>query len=179
MPFKEKLSSRMRFSVKGILVLAAAGALVSVCALAVIGVRRTHARTRADLRAKSHTLSVNLHAGITSDGKDSFYFNGQPNAPTLRLARGDQLKINYINDLPSKLQEKCLIAPCMDMTNLHFHGLTVSPDAPQDDVLSMMARPGKSLHSTSQIPKDHAPAFYCHHTHPPTDSYQPALRHTA
>src|SRR5260370_11127293 len=170
MPLKEKLSRRMRSSIKGILVLAAAGALVSVCALAVIGVRRTHARTSADLRAKSHTLSLNLHAGITSDGKDSFYFNGQPNAPTLRLAPGDQLKINYINDLPSKLQEKCLIAPCMDMTNLHFHRLTVSPDAPQDDVLSMMAGPGKSLHYTVQIPKDHAPGLYWSPTHPHSDT---------
>src|SRR5260370_15614580 len=175
MPFKEKLSSRMRFCVKGSLVLAAAGALVSVCALEVIGVRRTHARTSADLRAKSHTLSLNLHAGITSDGKDSFYFNGQPNAPTLRLAPGDQLKINYINDLPSKLQDKCLIAPCMAMTNLHFRGLTVSPDAPQDDVLSMMAGPGKSLHYTVQIPKDHAPGLYWYHTHPHGESYQQAL----
>ena len=33
--------------------------------------------------------------------------------------------------------------PCMDMTNLHFHGLTVSPNAPQDDVLGMMAMPGQ------------------------------------
>ena len=175
MPFKEKLSSRMRFSVKRILVLAAAGALVSVCALAVIGVRRTHARTSADLRAKNHTLSLDLHAGITSDGKDAFYFNGQPNAPILRLSPGDQLKINYINDLPSKLQEKCLIAPCMDMTNLHFHGLTVSPDAPQDDVLSMMAAPGKTLHYTVQIPKDHPPGLYWYHTHPHGESYQQAL----
>src|SRR5260370_4970365 len=175
MPFKEKLSSRMRFSVKGILVLAAAGALASLCAPAVIGVRRTHARTSADLRAKSHTLSLNLHAGMTSDGKDAFYFNGQPNAPILRLSPGDQLKINYINDLPSKLQEKCLIAPCMDMTNLHFHGLTVSPDAPQDDVLSMMAAPGKTLHYTVQIPKDHPPGLYWYHTHPHGESYQQAL----
>src|SRR6266404_2892615 len=175
MPFKEKLSDRIRFPIKRILVLAAAGALASVCALAVIGVRRTHARTSADLSAKNHTLSLNLHAGITSDGKDSFYFNGQPNAPILRLSPGDQLKINYINDLPSKLQEKCLIAPCMDMTNLHFHGLTVSPDAPQDDVLSMMAAPGKTLHYTVQIPKDHPPGLYWYHTHPHGESYQQAL----
>ncbi len=36
----------------------------------------------------------------------------------------------------------------MNMTNLHFHGLHVSPDAPQDDVITMMAMPGPiaSLH---------------------------------
>ncbi len=101
-----------------------------------------------ELRAKHHTLSFTLHAGITKDGKNSFYFDGQPNAPTLRLSPGDQLKINYINDLPAKPQESCAITPCMDMTNLHFHGLTVSPDAPQDDVLDMMAMPGQSLRYT-------------------------------
>src|SRR5258708_412831 len=84
-----------------------------------------------ELRAKHHTLSLTLHAALASDGKNSFYFNGQPNTPTLRLSPGDQLKITYVNDLPTKAKESCAITPCMDMTNLHFHGLTVSPDAPR------------------------------------------------
>src|SRR5437016_13945605 len=58
-----------------------------------------------ELRAKHHTLSLTLHAGIASDGRNSFYFNGQPNAPTLRLSQGDQLKITYVNDLPIKAKE--------------------------------------------------------------------------
>src|SRR4029077_17346776 len=99
-----------------------------------------------ELRARDHVLSLTLHAGIASDGKSSFFFNGQPNAPTLRLSPGDQLKITYVNELPPQPHEGCAIPPCMDMTNLHFHGLTVSPDAPQDDVLSMMATPGQALH---------------------------------
>lgn len=128
-----------------------------------------------ELRAKNHTLSLTLHAGITKDGKDSFYFNGQPSAPTLRLSPGDQLKITYINDLPVKPIESCAITPCMDMTNLHFHGLTVSPDAPQDDVLTMMALPGQVLHYTVQIPKDHPPGLYWYHTDPHGESYQQVL----
>jgi len=63
----------------------------------------------------------------------------------------------------------------MDMTNLHFHGLTVSPDAPQDDVLDMMAWPGQTLHYTVQIPKDHAPGLYWYHTHPHGESYRQVL----
>jgi len=63
----------------------------------------------------------------------------------------------------------------MDMTNLHFHGLTVSPDAPQDDVLNMMAMPGQSLHYTVQIPKDHSPGLYWYHTHPHGESYRQVL----
>src|SRR5229473_6810183 len=127
------------------------------------------------LRAKNHTLSLTLHAGITKGGKNSFYFAGQPNAPTLRLSPGDQLKINYINDLPVKPTETCAITPCMNMTNLHFHGLTVSPDAPQDDVLDMMAVPGQSLRYTVQIPQDHPPGLYWYHTHPHGESHRQAL----
>src|SRR5260370_36642556 len=107
-----------------------------------------------ELRAKHHTLSLTLHAAIAGDGKNSFYFNGQPNAPTLRLSPGDQLKITYINDLPATAKESCAITPCMDMTNLHFHGLTVSPDPPQDAVFDMMAIPSPSLPYTAHIPKD-------------------------
>jgi len=128
-----------------------------------------------ELRAKDHELSLTLHAGIASDGKSSFFFNGQPNAPTLRLSPGDELKIRYVNDLPAQPPEKCLAGPCMDMTNLHFHGLTVSPRAPQDNVLDMMAMPGQSLHYTVEIPKDHPPGLYWYHTHPHGESYRQAL----
>ena len=65
-----------------------------------------------ELRAKDHVLSLTLHAGIASDGKSSFFFNGQPKAPTLRLFPGDQLKITYVNDLPAKSPEKCLAGLC-------------------------------------------------------------------
>jgi suppressor of ftsI len=128
-----------------------------------------------ELHAKNHTLSLTLHAGIARDGKNSFYFDGQPNAPTLRLSPGDQLKINYINDLPAKPQESCAITPCTNMTNLHFHGLQVSPDSPQDDVLDMMAMPGQSLRYTVQIPRDHPPGLYWYHTHPHGESHRQVL----
>jgi suppressor of ftsI len=128
-----------------------------------------------ELRAKNHILSLTLYAATTIDGKSSFYFHAQPSAPTLRVSPGDQLKIAYINDLPNKPHERCLIGPCRDMTNLHFHGLTVSPDAPQDDVLDMMAMPGHALHYNVQIPKDHPPGLYWYHTHPHGESYQQAL----
>jgi suppressor of ftsI len=145
------------------------------CSLELVGKPPDPLPNPPELRAKNHILSLTLHASTTVDGKDSFYFNRQPNAPTLRVAPGDQLKITYINDLPSELHEKCLIGPCMDMTNLHFHGLTVSPDAPQDDVLDMMAMPGQALHYNVQIPKDHPPGLYWYHTHPHGESYQQAL----
>ena len=162
-----KLSMRRFASVPRIAAAAIATvAAAAFCSLELVGKPPGLLSNPLELHAKHHTLSLTLHAAITSDGRNSFYFNGQPNAPTLRLSPGDQLKITYVNDLPAKATETCAITPCMDMTNLHFHGLTVSPDAPQDDVLGMMAMPGQSLRYTVQIPKDHPSGLYWYHTHP-------------
>jgi suppressor of ftsI len=150
-------------------------AIAVVCSLAIRGNPPELLSHPLELRAKGHTLSLTLHAAIANDGKNSFYFNGRPDAPTLRLSPGDQLKITYVNDLPAMPPGKCLAGPCMDMTNLHFHGMTVSPDAPQDDVLTMLAMPGKTLRYTVQIPKDHAPGLYWYHTHPHGESYRQVL----
>ncbi len=76
--------------------LAAGMALVAgvvIYSLEISGKTPAVLSTPPQLRAKGHTLSLTLHAAIASDGKNSFYFNGQPNAPTLRLSPGDQLKI--------------------------------------------------------------------------------------
>ena len=165
------LASIPRIAVAAIAAVAAA----VFCSLELAGKPSGSLPNPPELRAMNHILSVTLHAAITVDGKSSFYFNGQPNAPTLRVSPGDQLRIAYINDLPNKLHEGCLIGPCMDMTNLHFHGLNVSPDVPQDDVLDMMATPGQALHYNVQIPKDHPPGLYWYHTHPHGESYQQVL----
>ena len=146
-----------------------------LCMLGMTGNPSDLLSSPPEVHAKHHILSLTLHAAVASDGKNSFYFDGQPNAPTLRLSPGDQLKIAYINDLPAKAKETCAITPCMDMTNLHFHGLEVSPDAPQDDVLGMMAAPGQTLRYTVQIPKDHPPGLYWYHTHPHGESHRQAL----
>jgi hypothetical protein len=66
---------------------------VVICSLEISGKPPALLPTPPELRAQNHTLSLTLHAAIASDGKNSFFFNGQPNAPTLRLSPGDQLKI--------------------------------------------------------------------------------------
>ncbi|MBB6144427.1 FtsP/CotA-like multicopper oxidase with cupredoxin domain [Silvibacterium bohemicum] len=63
----------------------------------------------------------------------------------------------------------------MNMSNLHFHGLHVSPDSPQDDVISMMANPGTTLHYAVTVPLDQPPGLYWYHTHPHGESYQQSL----
>ena len=63
----------------------------------------------------------------------------------------------------------------MNMTNLHFHGLHVSPDSPQDDVLSMMAMPGEWLQYKVEIPKNQPPGLYWYHPHAHGESYKQVL----
>ena len=123
------------------------------------------------VRAKHHVVSLVLHA-VNENGRDSFAFNGATVPPVIRASPGDVLTITYMNDLPAKSSETCAVNPCMQMTNLHFHGLTVSPNAPQDDVLGMMAKPGQVLHYSVEIPRDHAPGLYWYHTHPHGESHR-------
>jgi FtsP/CotA-like multicopper oxidase with cupredoxin domain len=58
----------------------------------------------------------------------------------------------------------------MNMTNLHFHGLHVSPKSPQDDVLTMMSMPGETLEYKVVIPAYSPPGLYWYHTHPHGES---------
>jgi FtsP/CotA-like multicopper oxidase with cupredoxin domain len=126
------------------------------------------------VRARRHVVSVTLHA-VNENGRDTFAFHGAYVAPVIRASPGDVIRIAYFNDLPAKSSETCAVNPCMDMTNLHFHGLSVSPNAPQDDVLTMMAKPGQALHYSVEIPRDHPPGLFWYHTHPHGESQRQVL----
>ncbi len=108
-------------------------------------------------------------------GKSSFSYAGKEVAPVVRATPGSQIKIDYVNRMAAHSNEVCVDGPCMNMTNLHFHGLHVSPNAPQDDAISMMAMPGQSLHYVVEIPNDQPPGLYWYHTHPHGESYQQSL----
>ena len=91
--------------------------------------------------------------------------------PVIRVQPGSILKVEYKNELAAQSREDCFGHPCMNMTNLHFHGLHVSPNAPQDDVLDMMASPGETLHYSVQVPPQQPPGLYWYHTHSHGESY--------
>jgi FtsP/CotA-like multicopper oxidase with cupredoxin domain len=112
---------------------------------------------------------------VNENGRDAFAFDGGTLPPVIRALPGDVLGITYINDLPPKSPETCAVNPCMDMTNLHFHGLTVSPNGPQDDVLGMLAAPVQVLHYSVEIPRDHPPGLFWYHTHPHGESHRQVL----
>jgi suppressor of ftsI len=108
-------------------------------------------------------------------GKGSFSYEDHEIPPVIHVSPGETLRIDYRNRMTPHSTEQCASGPCMNMTNLHFHGLHVSPDLPQDDTISMMAIPGNSLQYRVNIPPDQPPGLYWYHTHPHGESYRQAL----
>src|SRR4051812_9884092 len=121
-----------------------------------------------------HTPTLTLTALRGADGKNAFVFAGRDMAPTIRVAAGDTLNIHYVNALPPAARTG-MTAVLTNMTNLHFHGLSVSPDRPADDVLEMMAMPGDSLDYRLVIPRTHVPGLHWYHTHPHGESHRQVL----
>ena len=53
-----------------------------------------------------------------------------------------------------------MISPCRDITNLHFHGLEISSQAPQDNALDMIAMPIDTLHYVVETPPDYPSGLF-------------------
>ncbi len=150
-------------------------AVLGLMAGGVGGDRNVPAPSLPEVRSQNHITSITLRAALRADGRDAFFYDGQSVAPVIRVSPGDTLKIDYVNDLPVHSKESCAISPCTDMTNLHFHGLQISPQTPQDNVIDMMAMPGETLHYVVEIPADHPPGLFWYHTHPHGESHRQAL----
>ena len=115
-----------------------------------------------ELRSKNGKLVFNVIASQNaSTGYPQLVYNGSPVPPTLRLLPGDTLIVNLTNNLPVPPAN----AGYFNDTNLHYHGLQVSPNAPGDDSIDMLAMPGQSLNYVVQIPLNHPPGLYWYHSH--------------
>jgi FtsP/CotA-like multicopper oxidase with cupredoxin domain len=106
-------------------------------------------------------LSVAINPSTTLP---AFYFAHQTVPPTIRVWPGDTLVIDYTNNLPASS------VPLPDMTNLHTHGLTDSPQAPGDQVIMTMIAPGQTYRYVFAIPKTQPPGLYWYHPHPHGES---------
>src|SRR5437899_3338967 len=79
-------------------------------------------------------------------------YNGSYLPPTLRVQPGDVVRLRLVNALD-------------ETTNLHMHGLAVSPLANSDNVFLHVA-PGRAQDYEIHIPATHAPGLYWYHPHP-------------
>jgi len=110
------------------------------------------------------------------------YENGKAEveAPTLRLHQGDHLLLDVKDRIESDDDSSEMGGmdmsglptcgdtgtPTLESTNVHFHGLNVSPDCHSDDVLTTLIQPNtKGFHFDIHIPEDEPPGLYWYHPH--------------
>jgi suppressor of ftsI len=119
------------------------------------------------LRSQNFKLTLNVSAVINPTTHDpALSYNGSDVPPTLRLSPGDTLIVNLTNELPVPPSGSTYA----NDVNLHYHGLHVSPNAPADDSIDMVAAPGKSVQYKVPIPSDHPPGLYWYHSHAHAES---------
>jgi FtsP/CotA-like multicopper oxidase with cupredoxin domain len=106
---------------------------------------------------------------------------GDVEAPTLQVNPGDTLKLEVTDRIKTDDSEDM---GAMDMsgtsskvcgdtgnetissTNVHFHGMLISPHCHQDDVLTTLIQPGSpGFHYNIQVPKNDPPGLYWYHPH--------------
>jgi FtsP/CotA-like multicopper oxidase with cupredoxin domain len=108
------------------------------------------------IRSADGALQLSLEAAegpVTVGGRraTALSYNGSLPGPTLRLRPGDRLQVTLVNRLA-------------DPTNLHVHGLHVSPEGHGDNVF-VAVQPGESFDYDYQLPDDHPPGVYWYHPH--------------
>ena len=109
-----------------------------------------------EVRSADGQLQVRLEAApgqILLAGRQAaaLGYEGSIPGPTLRLRAGDVLKIRLVNNLAQA-------------TNLHVHGLHVSPEGNGDNVF-VSVEPGSSFDYVYRLPRDHPPGVYWYHPH--------------
>ncbi|MGI5132818.1 multicopper oxidase family protein [Pseudonocardia sp. CA-107938] len=108
-----------------------------------------------ELTSEHGRLQVELVAatGVRLAGRDTagFGFNGTSPGPTLRVRPGDELAVRLVNRLDRP-------------TNLHTHGLRVSPQANSDNPF-VRVDPGDSFDYLYRIPPDHPAGTHWYHPH--------------
>lgn len=90
-------------------------------------------------------------------------------APTIEVAPGDTVRISLNNRLPADPSCNDSQVPvdqphCFNGTNLHTHGLWVSPTGNSDNVL-LSVNPGVSFQYEYNLPADHPAGTFWYHTH--------------
>ncbi len=86
--------------------------------------------------------------------------NGSFVAPTLRVRRGDTIKLEAVNHIAKA--QVAIDGP--QPTNIHYHGMDVSPIPPGDSVF-IRIEPRKDFRYGVYIPTDHPQGLHWYHAH--------------
>jgi len=123
------------------------------------------------LASKGGKLVVKLDAAHAHNhiGEDPVYlraFNGKLVGPTLRVKRGDKIRLTLRNLMLGErwLPNMMNTLNSFNTINLHYHGLHVSPNGISDNVLIQVG-PRETQDYEIDIPADHTPGTYWYHPH--------------
>ncbi|MEX1077579.1 MAG: multicopper oxidase family protein [Homoserinimonas sp.] len=110
----------------------------------------------SELRSANGLLQARLDVArgtvpIGGHTASALSFNGGIPGPTLRLMAGDRIGLTLHNGLN-------------DPTNLHVHGLHVSPEGNGDNPF-VIVEPGESFAYEYLLPSEHPPGLYWYHPH--------------
>jgi len=110
----------------------------------------------AELTSRDGHLDVDLVAAAAmvpyaGGTRWALTYNGSTPGPTLRVRPGDVVKVTLENRLDSP-------------TNLHTHGLHISPEGDSDNVF-VMVHPGERHTYRYEIPADHPSGTFWYHPH--------------
>ncbi|WP_395841305.1 multicopper oxidase family protein [Archangium violaceum] len=119
--------------------------------------------------------AINKIPSVLVDGKAQNFdsvklrsYNGSLVGPVIEARPGDTLNILLDNQLPVEPRPPGTdphgMPPSFNTTNLHVHGLHVSPVGNSDNVMIGLV-PGQQFHYEIKIPKDHPAGTYWYHSH--------------
>jgi FtsP/CotA-like multicopper oxidase with cupredoxin domain len=108
------------------------------------------------VRSRRGSLDIRLEAAmgtvpLAGRSATTLRYNGSVPGPTLHLMPGDHLGIDLVNALD-------------EPTNLHTHGLQVSPNGNSDNPF-VVVQPGETFHYDYRIPADHPAGTFWYHPH--------------
>ena len=128
------------------------------------------------LTSKDGVLETTLKASygpvqINGGKYTTMNYNGAFPGPTMVVCPGDRLIVHVENDLAAAPMTWMQVPPMHGMpmgegqlTNLHTHGLHVSPNGNSDNVFVSVS-PGQSFTYEYHIPKNHQPGLDWYHPH--------------
>lgn len=162
--------------------LASADASKSLRSTGVIPFRQPY-QISSNGRVSSPTLEVRFATITIPDPAGDHHlvtrtYNGQMPGPTYRLHAGDSFQPSLVNSLPENTYN-CPPADgnmntyhCLNTTNLHTHGLHISPESPADNVFLKITpqgdpdpHDGHHFDYIFNIPSNHPAGTHWYHPH--------------